>query len=499
MKNTTKPVAIPVEPFPFIWHITRESWVWAVTAVAFVCLAVILEGVVQYVIKILVDTVSDILNQPGTSFRSAWFWAIMYPTLVFLCNWSRRGSGFAGMRWITGCESASYRVLFEHLTGHSARFFQSRFAGSLSNKISNASSGTEELLFTFLWSFLPTLATLATNLVLAFAAHPLVAAVSFGWMAVIIVINAFMVRPLSRLSFDSASSSSDLKGKIVDTSTNMSVVQQYSRIPYERKYVGGYIEGYRGKHLGAWRASEWVLVLNNFLIASFILSTVVTALMLLQQGRISIGSMVMVIFIIGGIHYSLTFLSMTATQAIQSYGQIKEGLAELLLPHEVVDVPDAPELKVQRGLIEFKEVRFAYNETPVIDKLSLSIAPAQKIGLVGRSGAGKSTLVSLLLRQYDLQQGEISIDGQPICGVTQASLRRSIAVVPQDVTLFHRSIADNIRYGRIEASDQELKEAARLALADDFIAQMPQGYETYVGERGIKLSGGQRQRIAIAR
>ena len=344
-------------------------------AVACVFLGSALESATQYVIKLLVDTASQVISQPGGSFRPVWFWAMMYAAVVFLRNWSWRGSGFSGMRWLTGAESNSYRELFEYLTGHSTAFFSSRFAGALSNKISNAAGGVEHLLATCLWGFLPMLAGFAANAVVVFTAHPLVAAVFSGWILGLIGVNALMVRRLSRLSFESAEASSNLKGKIVDTSTNISSVQQCGQMLYEHDYVGGYIDGYRGKHLGSWWANEWVLVLNNFLVVLFVISVIATALYLLQLGRITIGSMVMIISMVHGAQFSLTFMGMTATQAIQFYGQIREGLQELLLPHEIVDLEGAPELEVSKGLIEFKGVTFAYHAAPVIESLNLAILP----------------------------------------------------------------------------------------------------------------------------
>jgi ABC-type multidrug transport system fused ATPase/permease subunit len=181
-------------------------------------------------------------------------------------------------------------------------------------------------------------------------------------------------------------------------------------------------------------------------------------------------------------------------------GSIRDSLAMLIVPREIKDRPGAAELAVTRGEIAFERVGFAYDhKKPIFEGLELTIPAGQRVGLVGHSGAGKTTLVALLMRLYDVQRGAIRVDGQSIADVTQASLRRSIGLIPQDVILFHRTLMENIRYGRPGASDAEVVRAAERAHAHEFITALPEGYRTLVGERGVKLSGGQRQRIAIAR
>ena len=192
-------------------------------------------------------------------------------------------------------------------------------------------------------------------------------------------------------------------------------------------------------------------------------------------------------------------------QIFQAIGTIKDAMPVMTTPPTITDRPDAPDLVVPNGEIRFDHVRFAYKSgKPVIDDLSLTVRPGAKVGLVGLSGAGKTTLANLLLRFYDIDDGAILIDGQDICAITQASLRRAIGVIAQDVALLHRSVGDNIRYGRPEATQQEIEKVAKMGSADGFIADLAdgegrKGYDAFVGDRGIKLSGGQRQRVAIAR
>jgi len=193
-------------------------------------------------------------------------------------------------------------------------------------------------------------------------------------------------------------------------------------------------------------------------------------------------------------------LSRSFLEFFEYIGNIADGVSIFIQPHEIVDKPEAPDMQVDQGEIEFNDVDFTYPEgLQIFNKLNVTIQPFQKVGLVGFSGSGKSTFVNLILRLFETNHGSILIDGQNILKVTQDSLRENISLIPQDPMLFHRSLMENIRYGRLEASDEEVIEAAKKANAHDFILQTEKGYESLVGERGVKLSGGQRQRIAIAR
>jgi ABC-type multidrug transport system fused ATPase/permease subunit len=212
------------------------------------------------------------------------------------------------------------------------------------------------------------------------------------------------------------------------------------------------------------------------------------------------GDMTMCITVAWNLWSVLADLSWNLLSAADDRGRLQEALSEIIRPYDITDAPDASALKVAGGEVTFENVAFSHDSGhAVFEKLNLSLRPAEKVGLVGLSGAGKTTLCQLVLRNYDVLGGRILIDGQDIAKVTQDSLRQSIAVIPQDPSLFHRSLKENILYGRPEASDDDVHAAARAAQADAFIESLKDGYDTLVGERGVKLSGGQRQRIAIAR
>ncbi len=285
----------------------------------------------------------------------------------------------------------------------------------------------------------------------------------------------------------------------------MQMVKQFAAEDSE----AGAIRGIIAKAINAqqseqriYRTSEVIVVVLNMMHWLAILSIGFTGLV---DGFVTIGEFTAAVYVLSRLSaHTFTFLQM-GQQIFQAVGTIKDAMPVMTTPPTITDRPDAAELAIRHGEIRFENVRFAYKTgKPVIDDLSLTIRPGEKVGLVGLSGAGKSTLANLLLRFYDIQDGAILIDEKDIRSVTQSSLRRAIGVIAQDVSLLHRSVGDNIRYGRPQASAQEVEDVARMAAADTFIAELSdsdgrKGYDAYVGDRGIKLSGGQRQRVAIAR
>src|SRR6202035_1787846 len=298
---------------------------------------------------------------------------------------------------------------------------------------------------------------------------------------------------------------SALTGRIVDSYTNILTVKLFARARDEDQYVRDAIERHTGLFLSAQRLMTAFGTLLNVLNAMLIVSAGALALLLWRYGAVEVGVIAMVL----PLTLQLTNMSrQIATQIadiFEDIGVVQEGMITIAQPLRLIDSAGAKPLVVREGRIAFEDVRFGYGrETGVLEGFSLAIRPGEKIGLIGRSGAGKSTVVNLLLRFFDLEGGRILIDGQDIAGVTQESLRAQISVVTQDTSLLHRSIGDNIRYGRPESSDAEVIAAAKLAHADEFIADLVdwkerRGYDAQVGERGVKLSGSQRQRFSTAR
>ncbi len=292
---------------------------------------------------------------------------------------------------------------------------------------------------------------------------------------------------------------------MVDGYSNIQSVKLFAHAEREDAFA---FEGFR-KHLDAY--ADLAGTVANLTITLTIINSVLIfsvgglALWLWSAGAITVGAIALAVSLVIRLNQMSGWILRTITGLFESVGTVQNGMQMISQPYSVVDAPGARPLKVSNGEIRFENVSFHYGrEGGVIDDLSLVVKPGEKVGLVGRSGAGKSTLVSLLLRFYDLESGRIVIDGQDIADVTQESLRANIGVVTQDTSLLHRSIRDNIRYGRPEASEAEIVAAAKRAEADGFITALRdfngrEGYDAHVGERGVKLSGGQRQRVAIAR
>ena len=490
---------IPAKPIAYAWMVSKPYRKWAFAAMTAVLIATVASRAMTYVVKLLTDS-AIAFGQGLVGSADVWRWVLLFPAIYIVNEIIWRTSGFSGMRWITGAVAESNRRLFGYLSDHSATYFSDRHAGALVNKISNASSGIERLIGQWLWQFLSLIVGLMADLYLNYLAHPYFALALLGWMTIYIPLNVFFVTRLHRLSFAYAESSSQLKGKMVDSTSNVDTVQYTGSVDYEKVHIGKQIGHQRLSHLKEWWWSEWVLVTNGVLLGVFILSMFAFGMWLIESGEISVGSLVMVIMIVLALEQRMFFLGQSMTQAVSFYGQVSEGLKELLEPHEIVDRPDAKPLKVTKAAIEFRDVDFSYRGKRVFrGDFNLRIEGGEKIGLVGHSGAGKSTLVSLLLRRFQLDGGSIEIDGHSVEDITLGSLRRAIAFVPQSTSLFHRSIVENIRYGRLDANDEEVVAAAKLAQADSFIRELPEGYDTKVGERGVMLSGGQRQRISVAR
>jgi ATP-binding cassette subfamily B multidrug efflux pump len=326
-----------------------------------------------------------------------------------------------------------------------------------------------------------------------------------SWLALYALALRYFVPRLSKVAKAQADARSLMTGRITDAYTNIATVKLFSHAGREAGYARSAMQEFLQTVHGQMRLVTGFEIVNHTLSMLLILSTAGAALWLWTQGQVGIGAVAaataMALRLNGISHWVMwEFASL-----FEQVGTVQDGINTLSRPHAVQDQADAKPLQVKQGTLDFERVGFAYGgERPVIDQLSLHIRPGEKIGLVGRSGAGKSTIVNLLLRFYDVEQGRILIDGQDIAHVTQDSLRAQVGMVTQDTSLLHRSVRDNLLYGRPDATDADMLVAAKRAEAHEFILTLTDpkgrtGYDAHVGERGVKLSGGQRQRIAIAR
>ena len=484
---------LPRQAFTFCLFISRKFARYAIPALAAVLIAQSASISLTYVLKELVDalTIRD---------EAMWTWAGVYVALFAFSTLTWRSSGYMGMLWITHSRSHSARVLYDWLSQHSSRYFANRFAGSLATKVTNAANGINHMLNKLLWDFFPTILRLGLSIVIAWMAKPILALILAIWAAGFLILNGILVKKKALLSRDSALAYTQLKGQMVDILTNIRVVHQFARRKEEIQRVNQHVGDFQQKVLRSWKYSEGVLLGNNGLQVILLGVMVAFSLSLLQKEVLTVGEVIMIIQLTWGILDALLFIGSSMNGVMESYGEVQESLDEILQQHEVVDTLAAKPLWVPKGAIRLDRVTFGYEESrPIFQDFSLEIPAGQKVGLVGESGAGKSTLTQLLLRMYDVQEGTIYIDGQDIAHHSQVSLRQAISFVPQTSHLFHRSIRENIQYGNLDVARDEIELAAARARAHGFISDLSGGYETLVGERGVKLSGGQAQRVSIAR
>ncbi|MDE1924865.1 MAG: ABC transporter ATP-binding protein [Patescibacteria group bacterium] len=392
-----------------------------------------------------------------------------------------------------------YKSSFAYLLGHSYNFFTSNFAGSLTHKVSRFARSFEQLFDTVIYQFAPTFLFVAGAVVILFFRNHLLGEMLGAWALVFIAFQIWISN--YRQPYRAARAEADTKttGTIADAISNQNTIALFSGKAYEESVFSEVLKKWHTATLTVWTVDERIWGAMGLLFVGINVAMLYGAAIFWQRGAITIGDFVLIQSYLLTTFGQLIGINRALRGFYDSFADASEMITILKTPHEVQDLAGAPRLKVSNGEVSFKDVDFYFTDRPVLEKFNLVIAPREKIALVGPSGAGKSTITKLLLRLYDVKSGSIEIDGQNIAEVTQESLRNSIAFVPQEPILFHRTLKENIRYGRRDASDEEVITAAKAAHCHEFISAQPEGYDTFVGERGIKLSGGERQRVAIVR
>jgi len=387
----------------------------------------------------------------------------------------------------------------------SLSFFADEFAGRVTTKVMQTALAVRDVLLTLCEIVLGIAVYLVTIIALAGGFELRLTLPFIAWIVLYALAMGYFVPRLGKVGQEQAHARSSMTGRVTDAYANITTVKLFSHTRREARFARAAMEDFQETGYRQMRLVSQFEMVNQSLVTALILSAGGYALWLWQDGEVGIGAVAAVTAMALRINGMSHWIMWEMTTLFENIGTVQDGIATLTHAPKVQDAPGAVALQVKRGAVEFDRVCFNYNgERQVLDNLSLTVQPGEKIGLVGRSGAGKSTLINLLLRFHDVDAGQIRIDGQNIARVTQDSLRSAIGMVTQDTSLLHRSIRDNIAYGRPDASDADIRAAALRAQADGFISQLSDahghsGYDTLVGERGIKLSGGQRQRIAIAR
>jgi len=482
-------------PFAFIFRYVRHRALSHGVIAGAVLGAVACSITTQYGVKYLVDTLSG-----ADRGNSVWFAFALLVSFIAADNLLWRIAGFTVSSAFVRVTGDLRRDLFRHLTGHSPNYFANRLPGMLTARVTATSNAVFTVESMFVWNVLPACASMLGAIALTtIVSVPMALTLAAIGSVVVVAMFHFAAagKPLHHAFADKAAA---VDGEMVDVIGNLPLVRAFCATHREHHRFEGTVD----RELSARQRS--LLYLERLRLAHAVVTVVLTvgllawALLLWQQGKISTGDVVLACTLGLSVLHATRDLAVALVDVTQHLARLSEALSTLLVPHDLRDDPHAAPLLGFGASVQLQDVTFAYpGGERLFDNLSLRIEPGQRVGLVGQSGGGKSTLFALLQRLYDVERGGIFVDGQDIRRVTQESLRAAIAVVPQDVLLFHRSVMENIRYGRPDALDAEVYNAARAARCLDFIEALPDGMGTIVGDRGMKLSGGQRQRIAIAR
>ncbi len=393
-----------------------------------------------------------------------------------------------------------YQNAFDYMLEHSHDFFISNFTGTLTRRITRYARAFEQVFDSILFNFFPAFAFAVGIVGVLSLRSPLLGAGLLVWTVIFVYLQFRMMLKRQPLRIARTEEDSRVTGFLSDAVLNHSTITTFAALPYERAHFAETIHRWYAALKRVWDADLWVYGIQGLLATGIEFALLAGAIVLWQKGLMTVGDFVLIQIYVLGLFNRIWSIGQNMRQLYDAFADATEMLDIMELPHGIQDAPNAVPLTVPNGAITFDNVRFEYHDGhAVLDGFELDIQPHEKVALIGSSGAGKTTIAKLLLRLYDLTSGVIRIDGQDISRVTQESLRASIAFVPQEPMLFHRSLMDNIRYGRQEATDEEVIEAAKQAHCHEFISQYPEGFQTMVGERGVKLSGGERQRVAIAR
>jgi len=500
MHRASAAPALPATPFRFVLYFARQYRGWYLLMIALETInstcGILIPYATGQIIKAVTQAHEQSLSLVEHLKGPLWlFIALAIGEVVF----ARAGGG---VQIVIGPRQRQTvtRAMYAYLQHHSHRFLSNDFAGALAHKISETSMGYSQTIWTLIFDFYPMAIVFGVAIFMLGHAHRGLAEFVAIWAVCFVLLSFWLATRTRPFAVAASAARSETTGKVVDAVTNLTSTRLFARLDYEREYLDNQLK----KELRAVRRSnsysERVRWFQYSAAAVLKIGVLYYALQLWGRGEISVAEFVVASTTTLLIINEARNLSRRFLEFFEYIGNVANGVHTLVKPHEVVDQPGAQRVLVERGRIEFRDVSFGYTDEQLIfQHLNVTIPAGQRVGLVGFSGSGKSTFVSLILRLYDPQGGQILIDGHDIKAMTQNSLHSQLSLIPQDPNLFHRTLMENIRYGRLEATDEEVVDAARKAHADGFIRNIKDQYSSLVGERGVKLSGGQRQRIAIAR
>lgn len=488
----------------YYWQVTRRhKALFAALMVSTFAFVALLSYGNPYVMSLIVDQVSA---QPVEADQ---VFTVFGPYIVALILINVFGQAASKLQDYTMYKleiAASYDLAtmsFDALCNQSMSFHSNRFGGTLVSQTTKFMSAYQQLIETIMFPFLPVICSVIFTCGILLPRVPPYVAILMVLLAVYASISYYLYKRILSLNEKAASAQNQLSGELSDSVANILAVKTYGREDYER----GLFDNANREVVARDSKRMWASLTRGIITACITVVIMSVVTVFIAGGNawygITPGTLVVMFTYTYTVTNQFNFINNGLQRLNRAFGDASGMTAILDEPRLVADKPGAPDLKVSRGAIDFQDIDFFYTDgnvkTRVFDKFELHIPAGQRVGLVGMSGAGKTTLTKLLLRLSDIQEGQILIDGQNIADTTQQSLRRQIAYVPQEALLFHRSIAENISYGKPDASMEQIRRAAKQANALEFIEKLPQGFDTITGERGVKLSGGQRQRIAIAR
>ncbi len=490
--------ATPREVLWFVFQHVKQHWWFFTWMFFFIVLSQVLNLLGPVVMKKFIDGISSL--QPSAANASGLVTVIFTVGLLRLASGlAMRATGYASTRMVPRITAELEDIGLRGVLKKSYGFFADEHMGSVVRRISKLGDTYDSIHGAFFWSILPGVASAITVIVGLLFIKPIASVAVALWIAVIIAINILITRWKIPTDEERSRAQSTASGVLADIVTNAITVKSFSSEQQESDKFKLALKERAYAEKAAWKKSEHGLSLTDILSAVLNAGLLFVALAFWSKGQMTVGDFVLLQGLVMVLMEQLFFIGFSFRQFIQSLTGASEIVGILKSDIEVRDAKRAKPLKVSRGAVDFSQVTFSYSGRTIISGFDLRIAPGEKIALIGPSGAGKSTVVKLILRYYDVQKGKVSIDAQDISKVTQTSLREQVALVPQDPALFHRSLKENICYGKQDATMEEIVIAAKKAHCHEFISKLPEGYDTLVGERGVKLSGGERQRVAIAR
>jgi ATP-binding cassette subfamily B protein len=478
----------------FILESSRPFWLY-ISGIAFaMCIIAADKNIKPYLIKTIIDFVSL------SDYHSIWIAVLIYALAQAAIVWAWSFCDLNTSKYSPQLTSRITQIFLEKISLHPYRFFQNNLSGNIAFKVSNAGQYIPSIINTILIELFQISIMLIISIILLSKVHYGFGLAIILWVFIFIIIGYIAMKKASRLSSTEAESDAKIGGGIIDYISNIFTVKIFSSFNYEQNKIDTTLKEFIHNSINKHLFLRSYFLIQGIIFSIYIMLCIFSMIYLSKNKLITAGDFALILMINFEIVNWLFNLTSIIKNFITQWGAVDQALLILDVSCEIQDKPDAKELNITNGLIVFDKIQFSYKGgKPLFENKSVTIMPGEKVGLVGYSGGGKTTFATLLLRINDVTEGRILIDGQDVRDVTQNSLRQAIGMIPQDPTLFHRSLMDNIRYGNLDATNEEVINAAKHAHSHEFITNLEYGYDTQVGERGVKLSGGQRQRIAIAR